>query len=168
MLTAFASLQYKRNEEAQLRLSIPELKLITVFVYFTILGLIALSYYSVGRRENMIMSDSFQEYFRCESLGIPNACSRPIQEWTLVPFLIGYVLQSFLSGVNLIYVINWRKAKLLVLRCWKTLRERDSYRHSFADEITGQIHSLTIVQVVTPPIVQHDPQNTIRYQPQLT
>ena len=122
----FFLLQHKRNKDTQSRLSTPEIKLIVLFVYYTIFGVLS-SYFSVSMVDKSVVSASFQEYFRCESLGLPNNCSKPTQEWLLFLLAFGYFLLSSNTSVNLTYVINWRKAKLLLLRC---LQRRNWDKHA--------------------------------------
>ena len=133
-------MQYKRNKDAQSRLSTPEIKLIFIFVYYTLLGVVSLYYYSISLVDKGIGSASFQEYYRCESLGLPNNCSKPCKEGPLYSLVCGLILTSFITSVNLIYVINWSKAKLLLRRCLRSLRGRNSDQHVPVQEVTTQLH----------------------------
>ena len=135
-----------------MRLYTPELKLIILFAFYTILGVTALLYYLVVLEETNFMSTSFQEYFRCESLGTPNNCSKPIQTWQLLVLLPGLLLIGFNTSINFIYVVNWRRAKLQMLRCFRSLPGRKGVNYTFFYDITGQLHSLIFPLVIVSPM----------------
>lgn len=163
-LNLFCLLQYKRNKDAQLRLSIPEVKLIIVFVYYTLLGVVGVTHFSMAVVNRGIESPSVQEYFRCESLGLPNNCDRLIKVQSLFMIVTGYVLVSLMNSVHLIYVINCRKANLLILHRFRSFRRRNKDQHSSTNEIVKVLHNSKFALAVTSPMLTSISHSTAHHQ----
>ena len=110
-------LQHRRNRSSHLRPSVPEIKLLVLFSYYFLLVAIALPGTSFSTSNAAKFNSTLYEYFDCESAGFPNNCSRSVYTEYTNPTLrvVGNVLFSLIPAVHLIYVIHWKKAKLMLL-----------------------------------------------------
>ena len=111
-------LQYRRNKSSHLRPSIPEIKLLVLFCYYFLLVTIGIPGTSLSAPNEAKLNSSLYEYFDCESSGFPNNCSTSVyMEYTNPAlYIVGNILFSSIPAVHLVYVIHWKKAKLMLLR----------------------------------------------------
>lgn len=107
-----------------MNMTLPEIRLIVMFVYYILFGLVILSYN--GLTTDIFMAklrDNFERYFVCEAYGkySKEHCYRLHKEIERlsVPYLI-VVVHVFLGSipvVNMINVINWKHLwKLCITR----------------------------------------------------
>ena len=96
----------------------PEIKLLVIFCYYFLLIAIALPATSFSAPNEAKFNSSLYEYFDCESAGFPNNCSRSVYTKYTNPTLriVGNILFSLVPALNLVYVIERKKAKLILLR----------------------------------------------------
>lgn len=98
-----------------MNMTLPEIRLIVMFVYYMLFGLLILSYN--GLTTDIFMEklrDTFEQYFVCEAYGKSskehcNRLHREIESMS-VPYLFA-VVHVFLGSipvVNMINVINWK------------------------------------------------------------
>ena len=128
-------LQYRRNKNSHLRLSVPEIKLLFLFCYYFLLATIASPTTTLSSSNAAKFNTSLYEYFDCESAGLPNNCSKSVLAEYSSPELrvVGNILYSFIPAVHLVYVIHWKKAKQMLLRSLENLAKNHKLqKHSNA------------------------------------
>ena len=116
-------LQYRRNKKSHLRPSLPEIKLLFLFCYYFLLGTVSLPAMTLSSSNAAKFNSSLYEYFDCEYAGLPNNCTKSVYTEYTNPELrsIGIVVYSLIPAVHLVYVINWTKAKQMLLRSLENL-----------------------------------------------
>ena len=92
-----------------------ELRVLIVFSYYAILGISALTAFTISSRDLPGYSSALHLYLLCERNGIGTECDRSGFESFTNPALVtvGYVLVGIYPAVNLVYVIHLRDIKNL-------------------------------------------------------
>ncbi len=100
-----------------MRMSTAEKKILIVFCYYILLGVIALTAFTLSVKDNEIVAHEYETYFLCESKGIdpnnPDECDRSgfEQYQTTGLTVCGYILVGIFPAVNLIFVVNIKELK---------------------------------------------------------
>ena len=113
------------------KISTPEAKILLVLLYYAVIFIVTLSYYSVQVGEQLQEDDITQvaQYFICEAAGSGNGveCERSVFGHfgyhglaVLIYFLLG-----FIQVVNLTFVINWTVVKESVKHIWVRYSKRN-------------------------------------------
>ena len=95
-----------------------KLKLVIIFVYFSITSIFSLTAYTTVAKESAEFKRKLALYFRCESQGVQpdRICEKEFGRLSgdiLVAMI--YVFFGFYSVVNLVYVVNIREIKRKIL-----------------------------------------------------
>ena len=90
-----------------------ERKILIVFCYYVILGVIALTTFTINTKNSDRTTKEIVEYFGCESLGPEEPCDRSGFEAQLHPVLdcLSYMLLGLFPAVNLIFAVNVKELK---------------------------------------------------------
>ena len=89
-----------------------ERKSLIIFCYYVLLGVIALTGFTISTRNGAMFSDAVAEYWRCEIAGVnsENSCDRQRESFEQFTYpgltAVSYVLISLFSAVNLIFAVN--------------------------------------------------------------
>ncbi len=102
---------------APMSMSTAEKKILIVFCYYILLGVIALMAFTLAVKDDEIVAHEYETYFLCESKGIdpnnPEECDRSGFEQYLTPGLMAcaYILIGIFPALNLIFVVNIKELK---------------------------------------------------------
>ena len=92
-----------------------ERKILIIFCYYVLLGVIALITFTLATRDNGRLLEEITGYFRCEFTGIDaqNPCDRSRYQALLNPELncISYILLGIFPVVNLVFAVNVEELK---------------------------------------------------------
>jgi len=94
-----------------------ERKILIVFCYYVLLGVIALTTFTLTTRNGTLAADAVADYWQCEITGVDpeNPCDRlrDLFEALTYPGLtsVSYFLLGIFPAVNLIFVVNIAEIK---------------------------------------------------------
>ena len=97
-----------------LKLTTAEKKLILVFAYYIVFGVLALVLFSVTFRDLDEFRDSVTDYFVCEAFGEDpdNPCPRDYEDFRHRDLESAvYLLMGFIPVVSLVFIINIESVK---------------------------------------------------------
>lgn len=113
------------------KVSTPEAKILLVLMYYAVIVIVSLSYYSVQVVEHLQEDHitPIAQYFICEAAGSSNGveCDRSGFDqlgYNVLRVLI-YLLLGLIPVVNLTFVINWTVAKESIKRIWMRCSKRN-------------------------------------------
>jgi len=94
-----------------------ERKILIIFCYYVLLGVIALTTFTIFTRNSTQFSGAVAEYWLCESTGVnpENSCDRLRESFQQLSFpglsAVSYILLGIFPAVNLIFAVNFREIK---------------------------------------------------------
>ena len=94
-----------------------ERKILIIFCYYVLLGVIALTSFTVATRNGTLFANAVADYWRCEIAGVDpeNSCDRlrdSFEELTYPGLTsISYILLGIFPAVNLIFAVNIKELK---------------------------------------------------------
>ena len=154
-----------------MRLSLPEIKLLFLFCFFFLLITTALPATSLLSLNADRYNSSLYEYFDCESSGLPNNCSKSdFTQYTNSELsIVGVMLFSFTPAVQLVYVIEWRKAKQVLCHFLDDLARKLRLQKLFNPPlpVTVWVSSMTVkfsVYIITIHIIVWTNQHILMYR----
>ena len=109
---------HKRDVNNHNKISTAQRKILIVFVYYILLGVIALTAFTIATREERnSLPQLILRYFFCERHGVNSSCDRSTFEQRGRPELIAfsYLLIGLFPAINMLYVISIREAS----RCFR-------------------------------------------------
>ena len=97
-------------------ISAPELKVLIVFIYFFIFGVVSMIAFTIATQTVTDFISELTVYFVCESQGVQpgRTCERGFvkeQTQSEVALAFVYILMGFYPVVNLVYVVNFQEVK---------------------------------------------------------
>ncbi len=102
---------------------VAQAKILIVLVDYIILGISALTSYSLASRQFSRFLDELQKYFICESAGTGEVCDRSgfMEYNNPASSAISFILLGIVSMVNLLYVMKFQSVRETCLRwCGRT------------------------------------------------
>ena len=103
-----------KQSRSPLLIETAEKKILIIFCYYVILGVIALTTFTLTTKDGPRVSDEIIAYFTCERLGTENCDSqRSSYQMLLQPELncLSYVLLGIFPAINLIFAVNIEELK---------------------------------------------------------
>ena len=90
-----------------------ERKILIIFCYYVILGVIALTTFTLSTKNSESVANGIVGYFGCESSGPQTPCDRSGFEPQLNPVLdcLSYILLGLFPAVNLVFAVNVKELK---------------------------------------------------------
>jgi len=94
-----------------------ERKILIILCYYVLLGVIALTAFTIFTRNSTQFSDAIAEYWLCESTGVnpENTCDRLRESFQQLSYpglsAVSYVLLGIFPAVNLIFAVNVKEIK---------------------------------------------------------
>ncbi|XP_019850175.1 PREDICTED: uncharacterized protein LOC109580971 [Amphimedon queenslandica] len=108
-----------RKRNSPLKMTLAEMKLLFFLAYYSLFGLMMMSYFSVISSTQDKYVNSVAEYFECEAFGTHHNynCSTTYEKYNYVPLAAStYILMGFITIIILIYVVNWRSVANFCVR----------------------------------------------------
>lgn len=119
--------KFRQKKSNAFKFGTAEKKLLVVLCYYVILAAVALTTFSIGTRDIKTFVQSVQNYFLCEQNGHDpdRPCNRKLKG-QLHPalFTITYVLLGLFPVVHLIYAINMKELKDIVLKVGTHIKKK--------------------------------------------
>ena len=113
------------------KISTPEAKILLVLMYYAVIVIVTLSYYSVQVGEQLQQDDItpiIAQYFICEAAGSGNGVECDRSGFGHFGYhglgVLIYLLLGLIPVVNLTFVINWTVAKESLKRIWRRYSKR--------------------------------------------
>lgn len=101
------------QSKSTFKLSTAEKKLFIVFCYYVVLGVIALTTFTLATRNEERLLDEIRDHFLCEAPGTGADC--PTTEFKALSFpwlnAISYILLGLFPAINLIFAVNIKELK---------------------------------------------------------
>ena len=94
-----------------------ERKILIIFCYYVLLGVIALTTFTLTTRNGALAADAVADYWQCEIAGVDpeNPCDRLRDSFEALTYprltSISYFLLGIFPAVNLIFVVNIAEIK---------------------------------------------------------
>ena len=116
-----------------------ERKILIILCYYVLLGVIALTAFTIFTRNSTQFSDAIAEYWLCESTGVnpENSCDRLRESFQQLSYpglsAVSYVLLGIFPAVNLIFAVNVKEIK----QKFKTWCGRAATFHSSEERSTA-------------------------------
>ena len=113
------------------KISTPEAKILLVLLYYAVIVIVTLSYYSVQVGEQLQENDitPIAQYFICEASGSGNGVECDRSGFDHLGYhglaVLIYLLLGLIPVVNLTFVINWTVAKESMKRIWMRCSKRN-------------------------------------------
>ena len=138
------------HHRGHLRISTAEKKLLFVFCYYSVAGVVALV--SFGLHTNASNAQQYKkvlfEYFDCEATGVnpmdSNHCNKEFFNILYysypILFTITILLVTFAPVVYLIFLFNWKLFKEKMLCCLRLLFINSFVRSESHSNVTGHHH----------------------------
>ena len=114
------------------KVSTPEAKILLVLLYYAVIVIVSLSYYSVQVGEHLQEDDItlIAQYFICEAAGSNNGVECDRSGFDRLGYnglrVLIYLLLGLIPVVNLTFVINWTVAKMSLKHIWIRYSKRNS------------------------------------------
>ena len=135
-----------RQSRSPLQMETAEKKILIIFCYYVILGVIALTTFTLGTKNGQRVAEEIGLYFTCESLGTETNCDseRSSYQALLYPALncLSYVLLGIFPAINLIFAVNATE-----LKQWCG-RARRFHLPSISGELSSTASASTAVSVL--------------------
>ena len=107
-------LQRDRSSKTPVKLGTAEKKVLIVFLYYVILGVVSLVSFGISARTGSMFSSALKSYFVCESTNAGNCDDeRAAAARNTFPGLTNasYILLALYPLVNLVYAFNFNELK---------------------------------------------------------
>ena len=94
-----------------------ERKILIIFCYYVLLGVIALTTFTVTTRNGALFGDAVTDYWQCEITGLDpeNSCDRLRDSFEALTYpgltSVSYILLGIFPAVNLIFAVNVKEIK---------------------------------------------------------
>jgi len=94
-----------------------ERKILIIFCYYVLLGVIALTSFTVFTRNGALFGDAVADYWQCEITGVDpeNSCDRLKDSFEALTYpgltSVSYILLGIFPAVNLIFAVNIKEIK---------------------------------------------------------
>ena len=135
-----------RQSKSPFQIETAEKKILIIFCYYVILGVIALTTFTLATKNEQRVGEEITLYFTCESLGTEMNCAsqRSSYQALLYPALncLSYVLLGIFPAINLIFAVNIEE-----LKQW-CCRARRFHLPSISGELSSTASASTAVSIL--------------------
>ena len=119
----FFHLQHSKTKKSSTIIGTAEKKMLLVFVYYILVGAIALSTFTLSIKYVDYNTTETFNYFDCQKSGFNNTCEFNTKQFSAIS-IATYVLLAILPSINLVYALNIKEIKSGLKGVCSQLRNR--------------------------------------------